>query len=197
MKAVRVILIFALLAWGGYYASGRDNSFFASFPSSGGNRFFAAVKKIGDAAAQKASGIISGAKDVASSAVAFVESKVAETADTAKDKAAESIASAVKTKVNDAARSIGLGGTAGSQPVRVAVKAGTPAHFTIENESSKETATYSVDWRDGAKDAGTIKASASATVSHSWANAGEYDIHFKIEGGKGEQAYQVIVSIFK
>lgn len=66
------------------------------------------------------------------------------------------------------------------------IKINTPLSFIIKNPFSLADAkniNYQIDWGDGQKDSGELKAEQNITVAHSWNKEGEYLVQFSAEGG--------------
>lgn len=78
------------------------------------------------------------------------------------------------------------------------IKINTPLSFIIKNPFSLADAkniNYQIDWGDGQKDGGELKAEQNIAMTHSWNREGEYLIHFSVESE--ESNYQVKISAIK
>ncbi|MEK7162913.1 MAG: hypothetical protein AAB696_01350 [Patescibacteria group bacterium] len=81
------------------------------------------------------------------------------------------------------------------------IKINTPLSFIIKNPFSSADAkniNYQIDWGDGEKDIGELKAEKNTTVVHSWNKEKEYLIKFKITTVEsGEFDYQIKILVTK
>ena len=210
MKKFLVIITTILIAGAaGYYIFNRDNFSRYSFPEFGQKNialsdFFREVGsgKSTDGILSQVDLMINGEDGLLEKVADKVESAAEKIVGDFKFETFQKIKSAVNDKIDDMGNSVGISVGVGkireagkTDPVAFSVKSGTPAYFTLANRDNDKL-DYEADWRDGNKDAGTIKIGDKKALSHNWAKAGEYLIQFKITTNGEEKNYQFLISIF-
>ncbi|MFH0712428.1 MAG: PKD domain-containing protein [Candidatus Jorgensenbacteria bacterium] len=156
---------------------------------------------LGDPEDASDGGIISDAKEfisdktsalkesISGSVKESIEEKEGELVNYLKEGANEAIDTAQEKIVG-----VGKSGSGGSITVLPVVKAGASAYFLISNPESSGEVKYEVDWGDGSAENGVL-ATKNKTVSHSWDNAGEFSVIFKISGADSvSKSIKVIVT---
>jgi preprotein translocase subunit YajC len=139
-------------------------------------------------------GIISGSKKYIDEKISSVKESVGRSIEEKQEEALDSL----KDKTNEAIdaaqeKIIGVGGASGSIKVTPVAKIGEQAYFLLSNPTPAEEVGYEVDWGDGETESG-ILSGESKTVSHSWAEGGEYSVIFQILGSETSEKVLVVVT---
>lgn len=200
------IAVIGMVLAGGYYI-------FNSGEVSGYTIPFLSVSKndTAQAGSQAISNIQTAAKETLLASAGQLTDTIAKKVDSAakdamtavKTEAFNLVKGAVEKNVDNLAAGLGINTSqSGSSdpvvsnpdPISLSVKSGSPVYFTVKN-SEQASINYVIDWMDGTNETGQIAKSGSRTVSHSWSNAGEYLLQFKIRSLSGSNDYKVRISI--